>query len=166
MFFSSQGTEANGGSQIEGMGAPGKCALESLPRYPGVSTGSEVFLFAMWPPKPKGDLLCLARVWSWPRVFFGSWPRKVKPSLGHAHRCPLWLVCYKTRGPWFRWGLFHLPGPSIFPKGHLYPPMVMPRCFLGSWPRLQTQPAGLRQRWRGLCEEVLHRRGEAPQAGR
>ena len=35
------------------------------------------------------------------------------------HWCPSWLVCLKNRGPWFRWGLFHLPGPSIFPKGHL-----------------------------------------------
>ena len=36
------------------------------------------------------------------------------------HRCPFWLVCLKNRGPWFRWGLFHLPGPSIFSKR---PPM-------------------------------------------
>ena len=30
------------------------------------------------------------------------------------------LVWLKVDGfHWFRWGLFHLPGPSIFPKGHL-----------------------------------------------
>ena len=29
------------------------------------------------------------------------------------------MVCLENRGPWFRWGLFHLPGPSIFPKGDL-----------------------------------------------
>ena len=32
------------------------------------------------------------------------------------HMCPFWLVCLKNRGPWFRWGLFRLPGPSICPK--------------------------------------------------
>ena len=33
----------------------------------------------------------------------------------------------KNRWHWFRWGLFHLPGPSIFPKGYLcfqsFPPI-------------------------------------------
>ena len=27
----------------------------------------------------------------------------------------------KNKWHWFRWVLFHLPGPSIFPKGHLCP---------------------------------------------
>ena len=35
-----------------------------------------------------------------------------------SHRCPFWLVCLKHRGRF----LFHLPGPSIFPKGHLWAP--------------------------------------------
>ena len=37
-----------------------------------------------------------------------------------SHRCPFWLVCLKHRGPWFRWGLFHLPGPPSFPTDHLW----------------------------------------------
>ena len=31
----------------------------------------------------------------------------------------LFGLLQKNRGAWFRWGLFHVPGPSIFPKGHL-----------------------------------------------
>ena len=30
------------------------------------------------------------------------------------HRCPFRLALLKNRGPWFTWGSFHLPGPSIF----------------------------------------------------
>ena len=29
------------------------------------------------------------------------------------HRRPFWLVCSKNRGPWFRWGLCHLPWKPI-----------------------------------------------------
>ena len=59
------------------------------------------------------------------QVFFGVSVRStqipIEPPVGSVgkHRCPFWLVCLKNRGPWFGWGLFHLPGPSIFPKGHL-----------------------------------------------
>ena len=35
------------------------------------------------------------------------------------HRCPFWLVCLKDRRPWCTWWFSHLPGPSIFQKGHL-----------------------------------------------
>ena len=42
------------------------------------------------------------------------------PNSTHAHRCPFCLVCLKIQGDsWFRWGSFHLPGPSIFSKGLL-----------------------------------------------
>ena len=34
--------------------------------------------------------------------------------LDQPHRCPFWLVCSTTRGPWLKWSLFHLPGPCVF----------------------------------------------------
>ena len=42
----------------------------------------------------------------------------------------------KDRWRWFRWVLFHLPGPSIF---HKRPPLVL-NVFLGVWWFLQRNP--------------------------
>ena len=55
-------------------------------------------------------------------VFRSFWEGQVcsKGKNRKAHRCPSWLVCLKNRGPWFTWWLNHLPGPSIFQKGHLW----------------------------------------------
>ena len=51
-------------------------------------------------------------------IFLLSMELKLGSNIGglrYNHRCPFWLVCLSNRG-----GLFHLPGPSIFPKGHLW----------------------------------------------
>ena len=52
--------------------------------------------------------------------------------------CPFWLVCLKFRAPWFTWWLNHLPGPSIFQKGHL--------CLWGvpQWKKNKTPSLGPR----------------------
>ena len=47
----------------------------------------------------------------------GGLNRDADPFWGH--RCPFWVAWIKNGGPWFRRGLFHFPGPSIFPTGHL-----------------------------------------------
>ena len=58
------------------------------------------------------------RIRRWGRSPHALWPEAASLSR-KAHRCPFWLVCLRNgtqprRGPWCRWGLFNLAGPSIF----------------------------------------------------
>ena len=52
----------------------------------------------------------------------GQDPQGPAPGKRRAHRCPFWSGCLKNRGPWFRWGLSHLPGKPIYSSKS--PPMA------------------------------------------
>ena len=55
----------------------------------------------------------------------------LQETLGCVRQAFLVGLLKQNRGPWFRWGLFHLPRPSGSPKGHLWrqvAPHTTDRC--------------------------------------
>ena len=106
----------------------------------GMFTGVRGFdSFDPWPYIPHSDIPKLQANLVPPEVGTvvtarwkgtASWPLRciARPVVGSSgskegrirkHRCPFWLSLVKNRRHWCGCGLFHLPGPSIFPKGHL-----------------------------------------------
>ena len=76
------------------------------------------------PSKPSGPALKVDRLLS---VKACIWTLNPQPTpLTQAHRFPFWLVCLKTRGPWFRWGYSIYQGHLFFQKFTYAQAMLVP----------------------------------------